>query len=567
MSSFSRGIGDMASLVALADEMQRRQAYQQLQQQEMEMRRRAEARQIEEGNRRRRQDDASRAVWIDAIDRLGGFGAQGGVGPAGLPGSAPTPGTHGPFTPDQQMAQTFAAPEMPGMLGMLSRESLAGASPGTLQEIAGVMIGERDRARQNQARADLDYHEWYRGELEKRMRRQNIVSEMTRIGADQEDIQRTLMVLNLSESLPAGALSAVTEQIFPGQQDPTASWDMGRALGYDPAMQGAFEQGAFSPEEAWRMRPKPEQAAPDPESIVSAFGPDLGAKVMQFTQLRGLGMSPTDAWATVGDDGGKDLEAAAGIAKRQTQMAQERVRQIQQSISALYPLGVEGVDAPETAALQQAQQEYQRAAEQERDLLALMGERLMGGGTPATPAAPVVPAAPTGPAPTGDTASIVRQVAGQLFPGVAPERLTPQQKQQIADRMTQLSGGGAAQSGAPATLAPARGAPFIEAADDPMRMAPRPATPGNVDPTHVDAYVTGDTVNAPPLVLVDTGNGVALVSAMGTRGEVLSADDAAQRFERDGRHLGVFRSPEEAQRYAEMLAHQGFNRLRQGGTP
>jgi hypothetical protein len=87
--------------------------------------------------------------------------------------------------------------------------------------------------------------------------------------------------------------------------------------------------------------------------------------------------------------------------------------------------------------------------------------------------------------------------------------------------------------------------------------APQPEgliTPGNIDlhsrPIHHNEDGTYSTVRS---MSIGTPEGEVLIPTIGPNGEDWSDEEARAHYDETGEHLGVFRSPEEATRYAEGL--------------
>lgn len=306
MSQFSQGIRDFMGIAQLAEQLNAQDAaaaqrarYEQMAQAQFQQ-------QQAELLHRRQMEDAGRAVWLNQIDRLGGFtdlgSQQGGVAGAGSPAPvppvgpgqygplqqgqqfAPPPGpqglpTTGPLTLEQQIQQSFQPQQSPAsMLTGLSRQALAGASPQLVQQIAETMMAEQDRARQLRAKSDMEFQSWHRGELERQMRREAIRSDGRRAGLSEEDIQNTIALHGLSEAgVPAGVLGQLGERMWPEPQEyqPTAQDFMalgvpgGQATGEDSPAAALARMGA-SPSEAARFVPDG-AAVGDPEAQIADF--------------------------------------------------------------------------------------------------------------------------------------------------------------------------------------------------------------------------------------------------------------------------------------------------------
>lgn len=103
------------------------------------------------------------------------------------------------------------------------------------------------------------------------------------------------------------------------------------------------------------------------------------------------------------------------------------------------------------------------------------------------------------------------------------------------------------------TRAPATDIAAIVDASDPGLPAGQRRVAGMVTPPTADApsRPEGEAVSA---IVIGTAKGSVLIPSVGPDGEPLDAADAAEQYKATGKHLGIFSSPEAADRYAAELA-------------
>lgn len=99
-----------------------------------------------------------------------------------------------------------------------------------------------------------------------------------------------------------------------------------------------------------------------------------------------------------------------------------------------------------------------------------------------------------------------------------------------------------------------------------------PSVPGEVEPGNIDLAARpvvrnrDGSISTVRSISIGTDRGEVLIPTVSEDGKIMSNRDAIRQFERSGRHLGIFDTPQAATSYAESL-HTDQDRMYRGASP